>query len=182
MSASVSDEGVDVNLTPLLDLVLQLIMFFMITIRLVQYETSNEDIDLPSAALTATKDDDKKINRFPVWVNVAGNGHLVGVSMERDADGNEIKVFVPTRTNREDPAFAKQKDEVRSKIERFFKRQRTEIDEKARVMGLPKDGWKVGVVIRADRHLRYDDLFTVMDMVQACNFDFWQVSVLNTGS
>ena len=35
MSAAVGDDQVDVNLTPLLDLVLQLIMFFIITVNFV---------------------------------------------------------------------------------------------------------------------------------------------------
>ena len=70
MSASVSDGGVDVNLTPLLDLVLQLIMFFMITLRLVQYEQSNEEIALPETQLSLPAEDAKTKNRFPVWVNL----------------------------------------------------------------------------------------------------------------
>ena len=39
----------DVNLTPLLDLVLQLIMFFMLTVNFVRVDQANERVDLPVA-------------------------------------------------------------------------------------------------------------------------------------
>ena len=56
MSASV-DETLDVNLTPLLDLVLQLIMFFMITVNFVRVdqfdvvERCREDVEDAIAAV-----------------------------------------------------------------------------------------------------------------------------------
>src|SRR5439155_21729658 len=37
----------DINLTPLLDLVLQLIMFFMLTVNFVRVDQANERVDLP---------------------------------------------------------------------------------------------------------------------------------------
>ena len=49
MSASVGSEGADPNLTPLLDLVLQLIMFFMITVNFVRTDQFDDAIKLPVA-------------------------------------------------------------------------------------------------------------------------------------
>ena len=56
MSASVGDEGLDVNLTPLLDLVLQLIMFFMITINFVRVDQFDDQISLPLATQAVPMD------------------------------------------------------------------------------------------------------------------------------
>src|SRR5437660_1202894 len=50
MSASVDSEGIDVNLTPLLDLVLQLIMFFLITVNFVRVDQFDDAISLPVAS------------------------------------------------------------------------------------------------------------------------------------
>jgi biopolymer transport protein ExbD len=49
MSASVGqDEGkLEINMTPLLDLVLQLIMFFMLTVNFVRIDQVNDEVVLP---------------------------------------------------------------------------------------------------------------------------------------
>jgi biopolymer transport protein ExbD len=49
MSASVgqSDGKLEINLTPLLDLVLQLIMFFMLTVNFVRIDQINDEVVLP---------------------------------------------------------------------------------------------------------------------------------------
>lgn len=171
MSASVSEDGVDVNLTPLLDLVLQLIMFFMITLRLVQYEQSNEEIALPETQLSLPAEDEKKKNRFPVWVNLDYEGNIIGL-------GKEV-LTVPIKRHIEDADYEKTRAVLRDKIESYFKEKKTDIDRQARVMKLNEGEWKVGVVIRADRRTRYEQVWTIMDVVQEANFDFWQLSVLN---
>src|SRR5580693_1110162 len=75
MSASVDSEGVDVNLTPLLDLVLQLIMFFMITVNFVRVDQFDDAIRLPVATtalpMDATAED-------WVFLNLDSTGKLVG--------------------------------------------------------------------------------------------------------
>src|SRR5437764_9511430 len=75
MSASVDGEGLDVNLTPLLDLVLQLIMFFMITINFVRVDQFDTAIELPMASQAVPLD-----NTAEDWIflNLNGNGQLVG--------------------------------------------------------------------------------------------------------
>ena len=54
MSASVGGDEIDVNLTPLLDLVLQLIMFFIITVNFVRLDQFDESVRLP-VALSAVR-------------------------------------------------------------------------------------------------------------------------------
>src|SRR4051794_24618766 len=75
MSASVDAEGLDVNLTPLLDLVLQLIMFFMITVNFVRVDQFDDAITLPLASQAVPLD-----NSAEDWVflNLDGEGRLVG--------------------------------------------------------------------------------------------------------
>jgi biopolymer transport protein ExbD len=42
-----ANDRLEINLTPLLDLVLQLIMFFMLTVNFVRADQANESVDLP---------------------------------------------------------------------------------------------------------------------------------------
>src|SRR5262245_46325835 len=165
--ATRSDEGLEVNLTPLLDLVLQLIMFFMITIRLVHYEQSNEEIDLPHTKMTLPTEEEKKKNRFPVWVNLDREGRIIGLGKE------ELKV--PIQMHLEDEEYKKTRARIRTKIESYFEDKKEQFDRQARLMGLKEKEWKVGVVIRADKRCRYEQVWTIMDIVQEANFDFWQM-------
>jgi biopolymer transport protein ExbD len=179
MASSGSGEEVEVNLTPLLDLVLQLIMFFMITIRLVHYEQSNEAIFLPETSMTLPTEDSKKKNRFPVWVNIDKDGLLVG--LEQDP---ARKIIIPIKLHKEDTDYLKERKEIQAKIEAFFKKKKNkDIYATALAMGLKSGEYKVGVVIRADRRCRYEQVWTIMDIVQeSTDFDFWQISVLNLPS
>src|SRR5262249_221034 len=47
MTHGPTGQRLDINLTPLLDLVLQLIMFFMLTVNFVPVDQANERLDLP---------------------------------------------------------------------------------------------------------------------------------------
>jgi biopolymer transport protein ExbD len=178
MAASGGGDQVEVNLTPLLDLVLQLIMFFMITISLVHYEVSNEDINLPHLQLSTPQETEKK-NKFPVWVNLDYKGRIIGLGT------TAIKIPVP-----DDPVyeldskrdFKEDLEKVRQQIKAYFKEKKEEIRRPARLMGLAEDEYKVGVVIRADRRCRYLPVWTLMDVVRKeAEYDFWQVSYLSVG-
>jgi biopolymer transport protein ExbD len=48
MSASMNEEKCEPNMTPLLDIVLQLVMFFMLCVNFVM-EQVNEEVKLPTA-------------------------------------------------------------------------------------------------------------------------------------
>jgi biopolymer transport protein ExbD len=75
MAASVGGDDIEINLTPLLDLVLQLIMFFMITVNFVAADQFDESIALPVAQsavpLEATAEK-------WVFLNIDSKGKLVG--------------------------------------------------------------------------------------------------------
>ncbi|MFO0964164.1 MAG: biopolymer transporter ExbD [Gemmataceae bacterium] len=176
--ASAVGDTVEVNLTPMLDLVLQLIMFFMITVRLVAYETSNEEIDLPHTQLSLPKEDAKKMVRFPVWVNLDSKGTIVGLpdKATRSFGGD---VVVPSKDG---AGSARSRKDIEEVIKSYFDVREYELSKQARAMGLKEDEYKIGVVIRADRRCRYDQVWTLMDIVQQGNYKFWQISVLNLGS
>jgi len=68
------DDNLEINLTPLLDVVLQLIMFFMITVNFVAREQFNKAIELPkSQSITAPIDQGP--DNF-VYLNVDKDGKL----------------------------------------------------------------------------------------------------------
>src|SRR3954454_7650934 len=92
MSASVDGDEIDVNLTPLLDLVLQLIMFFMITVNFVAADQFDESVALPVAQpavpweATAEK---------WVFLNLDSKGKLVGTLGNLSLDTPEkVKAYL----------------------------------------------------------------------------------------
>jgi biopolymer transport protein ExbD len=95
----------EVNLTPLLDMVLQLIMFFMITVNFVRVEQLTEDIALPVAQTAALmeKTDDEWL-----FVNIDKDGKLVGTL--HDLNGGR-------------------------KLEEYLKNRMIELERKARILG-----------------------------------------------
>jgi biopolymer transport protein ExbD len=80
MTAAGSDSA-DINLTPLLDLVLQLIMFFMITVNFVRVDQINEEIALPIAQSAVPLD---QTAEDYVFLNLNKEGKLVGSADDLD--------------------------------------------------------------------------------------------------
>jgi biopolymer transport protein ExbD len=83
----------DPNLTPLLDLVLQLIMFFMITVNFVQTDQINEEVVLPVAQAAVPMD---QTAEDWVFLNMDKNGKLVGFQEEMKTQG-QIKAYLQSR-------------------------------------------------------------------------------------
>src|SRR5690348_3172057 len=67
------------NLTPLLDVVLQLIMFFLITVNFIRVDQLNEDIKLPVAQAAVPLD---RTAEDWVFLNLDRNGHLAGIGVK----------------------------------------------------------------------------------------------------
>ena len=76
MAANLGDRDVDVNLTPLLDLVLQLIMFFMITVNFVAREQFGKEVQLPKAQIGTPLDQVPDSADKNVFLNVDKDGKL----------------------------------------------------------------------------------------------------------
>lgn len=83
MAGGSSKDGAP-NLTPLLDVVLQLIMFFMITVNFVRVDQLNEEVNLP-VAQSATPLDQKAEDW--IFLNMNKNGELVGTAEDLSTDG-----------------------------------------------------------------------------------------------
>jgi biopolymer transport protein ExbD len=81
-----SETSLDINLTPLLDVVLQLIMFFMITVSFVQTEALNEDVKLPVAQAAVPLEQGAEDY---IFLNMNKKGKLVGFLEDLN---NEIKL------------------------------------------------------------------------------------------
>ena len=75
MSASVGGDEIDVNLTPLLDLVLQLIMFFIITVNFVRLDQFDESVRLPVAQSAVPLEPTAE---SWVYLNIDAHGKLAG--------------------------------------------------------------------------------------------------------
>ena len=149
MSASVDSEGCDVNLTPLLDLVLQLIMFFMITINFVRVDQFDDAIQLPLAAnavaLDNTADD-------YIFLNLDGSGKLVGALVNLVLDTPE-------------------------KLKVHLMREKESLERANKARGKPEDG-KVIIILRADKNAKYGDVWTVLNSCQRAGFKHWQLRVM----
>jgi biopolymer transport protein ExbD len=149
MSASVGSEGTDPNLTPLLDLVLQLIMFFMITVNFVRVDQFDDSIKLPIASSAAPLD-----NTAEEWVflNLDSNGKLVGA----------LSTFVL---------------DTPEKVKVHLMHEKESLTRVAQAKGA-KGEPKIVVILRADQSCSYRDVWSVLDSCQRAGFRHWQLRVM----
>jgi biopolymer transport protein ExbD len=149
MSGSVDAEGLDVNLTPLLDLVLQLIMFFMITVNFVRVDQFDDTIQLPTATQAIPLD-----NSAEDWIflNMNGNGQLVGNVGNLSLDTPE-------------------------KLKVHLMREKESLERAAKNKG--KQGEiKIIVILRADKNCKYTDVWSALHSCQRAGFKYWQLRVM----
>jgi biopolymer transport protein ExbD len=150
MSASVGSEGTDPNLTPLLDLVLQLIMFFMITVNFVRVDQFDGSIALPVASTAIPID-----NTAHEWVflNLDATGKLVGT----------LSTFVL---------------DTPEKIKVHLMHEKEALTRVAQAKGV-KGEPKIVVILRADKGTAYRDVWQVLDSCQRAGFRHWQMRVMS---
>ncbi len=147
MAAS-ADADLDVNLTPLLDLVLQLIMFFMITVNFVRVDQFDESIKLPVAASAVPID-----NTAEKWVflNLDSKGQLAGQLSNQHLD-------------------------TPGKIEAYLRLQKERLERLSAQEGNRNP--KIVVILRSDRYSKYKDVWQVLDSCQRAGFNHWQLRVM----
>jgi biopolymer transport protein ExbD len=104
-----NSENLEPNLTPLLDVVLQLIMFFMITVNFVARDQFNKKIQLPKAQVAANLD------------QAADNW----VFLNMDSDGNLL-----VRDGKLDTP---------SKLKAYVERERRDLERRAQLLGRTED-------------------------------------------
>lgn len=149
MSASVGSDGADVNLTPLLDLVLQLIMFFMITVNFVRVDQFDDSISLPIAGSAIPID-----NTAEEWIflNLDGAGKLVGT----------LSTFVL---------------DTPEKVKVHLMHEKEALTRVAHAKGVQGDP-KIVIILRADKNCSYRDVWQVLDSCQRAGFRHWQLRVM----
>jgi biopolymer transport protein ExbD len=149
MSANVGSEGTDPNLTPLLDLVLQLIMFFMITVNFVRVDQFDDSIKLPVATSAVAIDSSAE---DWVFLNLGADGQLKGVLSNQMLDTpQKIKVFLMT--------------------------EKANLERSAKARGKTGD-IKIVVILRADKNCKYGDVWKVLDSCQQAGFRYWQLRAM----
>ena len=154
MSANVGGEGVEVNLTPMLDLVLQLIMFFLITVNFVRVDQFDDTINLPTVSSAVPID-----NTAEEWIflNLDRTGKLGG-------------------------ALASQASQLDTagKIELYLKREKDRLEQIARAKGRQGE-IKIVIILRSDENCTYRDVWKVLDSCQRAGFKHWQLRVKTKG-
>ncbi|HMC89883.1 MAG TPA: biopolymer transporter ExbD [Gemmataceae bacterium] len=141
MSHALGDElKAEPNLVPLLDLVFQLIMFFMITMNFVSAQLS-EDIKLPIAQSARAMD---KAEAEVLILNLEASGKLqvIGQPVRSTAGGKRY----------------------------FLKTYYADAKRSAEAQGDRKGHVKTTVIIRADRNANYEDVFELMSLCKEAGF------------
>jgi biopolymer transport protein ExbD len=134
-------ELVEPNLTPLLDLVMQLVMFFMIVANFVT-EQLNQSIQLPEA--TTAVPIDREVQNIVV-LNVDADGSL----LERDKEGTD-----ESKMNSEPRIRNYMKD-----LFEFYKEDKGE-----------KGAKEMTVVVRGHQNATFDHIHRVMKYAKAAGF------------
>lgn len=75
--APAARSGVGFNMTPMIDIVFQLIIFFLVASHLARQE-ANVPVDLPSAATGSLPSEDQRQRRLTLSVRADGELHLAG--------------------------------------------------------------------------------------------------------
>jgi biopolymer transport protein ExbD len=155
MSHGASDDELDPNLTPLLDLVLQLLMFFIINVNFVA-EQVNSDVKLPisDSARPIDKADTEKI-----FLNQKSMRSKEFVAKLSPADQERL-------SNQDSVVLVPGKEPMTLLDCRAWLKDQHEFAEK-----LAKDG-KVNtvVVFRPDENLELDQLFKLMNYCKVAGF------------
>lgn len=157
MTTSVqAGDAVDVNLTPLLDLVLQLIMFFMITINFVQAEQFASGVKLPVAQMAVPLDNKAK---YRIFLNLA---------IDKKHDKAQLVGNLDSLTL-----------DTPGKLHAYLLSTKEDLERKAKANG--EASMEAVVVIRADKECRYGEVWDVVEQCQNAGFMRWQLRVMTGG-
>ena len=149
MAAAAGSEGLEINLTPLLDLVLQLIMFFMITVNFVRVDQFDDSITLPLSSQAVPLD-----NTAEDWIflNLDGEGRPVGTLKNALLD-------------------------TPGKLKAHLEREKESLERTAKARG--KTGEiKIVVILRADKECKNEDVWACLHACQRAGFKHWQLRVM----
>lgn len=148
-----STDKCEPNLTPLLDLVLQLVMFFMLCANFVMEQT-NATISLPEAIAAKALD---KNDAYPIFLNINKEGKVLLSKTDSmggpDTLDNEVQV------------------------ENYMKRRYTE-DIRATAGAKDGDPPRSVVILRADKNTPFEKVYKVMKAVRMARYERVQMRVI----
>jgi biopolymer transport protein ExbD len=154
MSASVAQSGqkLEINLTPLLDLVLQLIMFFMLTVNFVRIDQINDEVVLPvvQSALPIRTSPDSL-----VYISISKDDFRMA-SGKRLASTSQLKTYIQDRKRELDGT-------ARLRAER---------------MGVKYQAPTIIVVVRAHRDASWGAIYDTLQECTNAGYSRWQLRVL----
>jgi len=154
MSASMSNElRAEPNLTPLLDIVFQLITFFMLVINFSQ-DNFDSRIKLPVAGSARPQDDAAKLNDERLVLNVDSQGHLIFNGQVLSADEATQKIKLEAQIARQNIKT------LRGKVEQG-------------------EALPARVVIRADRDTPFSSLFTLINTCQTNGYQKFDLKAMS---
>jgi biopolymer transport protein ExbD len=158
MGGGGNEVNADPNLTPLLDVVLQLIMFFMITVNFAA-ERMPGGINLPVAQSMVPRD--KKDDKDKPKEKIDG---VVVINMNDKEEFINIAEFykIPVTRERLRLYFI-------SQLEPFVLKARSENRDKPRVT----------LVVRADEEVRYSRIFDVIEASRQAGIENYQLRVVS---
>jgi biopolymer transport protein ExbD len=149
---SSSGDKCEPNLIPLLDLVLQLVMFFMVCANFVM-EQVNETIKLPSAIAAAPLG---KKDEYIIFVNVNKDGHVLLSAL--DAAEEDRILTNPQR------------------VQNYMKRR---YDEDIRAAGGDKSKPARSVlIIRADKETPFEKVYLILKACRAAGYERAQLRAI----
>lgn len=155
MSHGSSGDKCEPNLVPMLDMVLQLVMFFMVCANFVM-EQVNESIKLPEAIAAMPLD---KKDEYIIFLNVNKDGHVLLSAL--DALGSENTLTNPDLVKR-------------------YMKQRYEED----IRGAGGDRTKPPrstLIIRADKETPFDKVYAIMKACRAAGYEKAQLRAIRFG-
>ncbi len=137
------------NLTPLLDLVLQLIMFLMITANFVRAESFSDEITLP--VVQQARPLERKADYF-VFLNLDKDGKLINI-----------------------PGLTHLDSAGEARLKAYLQEQKLSLERIAADKGV--SNINVTVVLRADEDTRYGDEYRILDACSRAGYYSWQLRV-----
>jgi biopolymer transport protein ExbD len=164
--ATGADKAAEPNLTPLLDVVLQLLMFFMMCVNFTQ-EQATQDVKLPSAEaakpLDASETDVLYINLKPyIRAEHADKPPDEQEALQRNfkADGDPMVMVVGK--NPMPPIYA------RAWLKQMYADKLSEA--KTRDPKNPAPQVKTMIILRASENMTCDQVYQIMDMCKVAGF------------
>ncbi len=140
----------EINLTPLLDVVLQLIMFFMITVNFVSVEKLSKHVRLPVAQALAPKE-----KEAPDKVD-----GLIYLNVNKDSEITGVRTLAP-------------QEQTRGNIQTYLQAEMEQYFRKAKKEG--RDKPKVILVLRADKDSRYTKVFDILEAGRQAGIESYQL-------